>query len=197
MLATRPPKRRAREKAERDRAEAALIENLLEQAGRPRITPSNAAEYPPPNPYERRCQGDSCACKRPKGLSLLAPKRVIRKKNPFTCRGGRKDRWCFQSPCSGPLVHETSELELWYAQLTGRQWMGRFPYGIEICFEQAFSLWRRRTMHRPERERKRTSKGKAPLMASLQYVKSDGETESGGETESVDSGEDNGGYGEF
>ena len=47
------------------------------------------------------------------------------------------------------LVGETSELMLWYAQLTGKPWLrGPFPctpniVDIERTYEEAFSQWRR------------------------------------------------------
>ena len=92
---------------ERQRAEAALVERLL--AERPRLTESNAEQWPPPYPYARRCLGDRCACKSYVFNYLLADKypRRFKAKDPFKCRGGRKDSYVCKSPCSGERVHFT------------------------------------------------------------------------------------------
>lgn len=176
------------ERQERERADAALVERVL--AGRPRLTESNAADYPPPYLNARRCLGAECACKRyvyhrnPK-MDLEFPRR-FKTKDPLKCHGSRADRWVCPSPCDGDLVHfslselhesdgggrawpgrqfaragtlvrsrlvsETSELMVWYAQVTGKPWLrGPFPctptcIDEEVTFERAFSQWRRLVM---------------------------------------------------
>ena len=156
-------------------ADTALVERLLAEAQRPMITESNAKKWPPPYPYARRCLGDECSCKEYVFNRLIADKypRRYKKKNPFACRGTRKDPWVCQTPCSGELMHftlsephttiawndgrlvrsylvsESSELMLWYAQVVGKPWLrGPFPctpaiIDIEDGFNKAFKQWRR------------------------------------------------------
>ena len=63
------------------------------------------------------------------------------------------------------LVGETSELMLWYAQLTGKPWLrGPFPctpniVDIERTYEEAFSQWRRLV----SRGREQRSRSAPPL----------------------------------
>ena len=137
---------RQQEKLEREQREAPLLRRLM--AGRPPITKSNAGEWPPPYPFARRCQGESCACKQycyNPTIAHIHPKRV-KCKDAFSCRSTRKDAFVCESPCSGeylhltlsepmatnehmdgrivrkPMVSETSELMRWHAQLTGGLW---------------------------------------------------------------------------
>ena len=170
--------RAAVERAKHERAMAALVERILEQAARPRITAANAEQYPPPYPRERLCEGAECACKRYRFNPLIAYyyPRCYKRKNPYLCRGSSKDRWCCESPCSGSELHlptpcllsETSELVVWYAQVMGESWLGaRYPckvtaYAIDIVFEKAFRQWRKLldrgdglTMRREEQRRAR------------------------------------------
>ena len=137
---------RARERPRelKEQCEAELLARL--RGERPRITAANAAEWPPPYPPTR-----TCACKRYVFVPAIAAQhpRRVKKKDPFTCKGNRKDHFVCQSPCSGDPVHftlsephidpvhvqerlslmrsylvsETSELLRWYAQLTGKLWL--------------------------------------------------------------------------
>lgn len=115
--------REAAKEAARRQADSALVERLLSQAQRPRITESDAADWPPPYPYQRRCRGHACACKRYVYMSHLAdlcPRRC-KLKDPFACRGTHKDPWACESPCDGERVHFS--MSLWYAQVTGEPWL--------------------------------------------------------------------------
>ena len=123
--------REAAKEAARRQADSALVERLLSQAQRPRITESDAADWPPPYPYQRRCRGHACACKRYVYMSHLAdlcPRRC-KLKDPFACRGTHKDPWACESPCDGERVHfpqgarYTLSMSLWYAQVTGEPWL--------------------------------------------------------------------------
>ena len=158
-------------------------------------------ENQPGYPREQRCLGAECSCKRYYFNPLNAAQypRRYKRKDPFACRGNRNDRWCCTSPCNGGSVHfsvsepykvsshsntltrdhlvsETSEVLLWYAQLTGKLWLGLPGYritnpndrcgervdaypltvkiiDIEVTFERAFSQWRHLVMSRGYRAR--------------------------------------------
>jgi len=96
----------------RNRRDAAFVEQLLEQAQRPRLTEQNAHEWPPPYPYARRCKGAECACKQYGFLGdvypshaqkvrrgLASERKRFKKKDPFKCRGNFDDPWVCESPC--------------------------------------------------------------------------------------------------
>ena len=93
-------------------AQADLVARLLKD--RPRITPENAHEWPPPYPLARHCEGAKCWCKPAtdfeghlrKYAQSLRP-RQYRGRNPHRSGG----RFVCDSPCSGPLVHLVTRSE--------------------------------------------------------------------------------------
>ena len=74
--------------AAKARVEAEYIDKLLAGAQRPRITASNAHEWPPLYPLEQHCEGDACKCKRYTQASNYGKKHgLFKTKDPFACHG--------------------------------------------------------------------------------------------------------------
>ena len=129
---------------------AALLERLLRD--RPRITPKNAHEWPPPYPFGRHCAGATCECKPPQNTYQRAmwtlrrrDSKTSKSKNPLST-----GRFACNSPCTGGYWHlierveraswrkacslmssryfclyasEGSEPLRWFAQMTGELWL--------------------------------------------------------------------------